>query len=543
MGVVYAATNEKDELVALKLMSPEYARDGGYRRRFEREANAAMRLESPNAVRIFEAGIDKTDPIEHQPFMVMELLEGRTLEAALEADGPPAVRTAIRWILGALHAIAEAHSKGLVHRDIKTSNLFLTTASSIIKVLDFGIVKDIDPQLTMLTRTGEAIGTPAYMSPEQVRAAPNVDARADVWAVGVTLYELLTGSMPFERPAVADLLAAILNDDPAPLRSKRADVPDALDRIVTRCLSKDRDARFASASELRSALLELGFTEEIPAHDTHHPHDTQQDDKRVEYATTTPDFTPRKVAPPPRARTKKRPSETPRGLIFAGSLLGVLLLGGIGVVALARMDKAPLPPTTARATTTNGASASASASASALASASASASAEEPSLSVLPGTAASPSAPASSVRSASTFTVTSLDGGGFSAEGFGGVLVKRSVSVTYPSVTIATEQHAVVDWLRPIRSQMNACLKENFPCDAAEAIFTKQKTVTVTTLSKATRTSITTGTCDDQFRAWTCVQKVLEAHLAARGIFDWQCGISPHCTLHLNLNPTDDTSR
>ena len=252
MGVVYEANDlALGRRVAVKVMAPEIAQNPKHRRRFAREAGAALSLTSPHAVRVYEIGED-----DSTPYLVMEYLEGRTLEALLAA-GPIGVVEAADWMLQALDAIAEAHLQGLVHRDVKPGNLFLANQAGgkpIIKVLDFGLVKYLDPTVTRLTKTGAPLGTPAYMAPEQVRAAPDLDVRADVWSVGATLYELLTGKLPFTASSLPMLLTRIIHDEPTPLRARRQDIPPALEAIVTRCLTKDRQGRYASAAEVAVAL-------------------------------------------------------------------------------------------------------------------------------------------------------------------------------------------------------------------------------------------------------------------------------------------------
>ncbi|MBX3264911.1 MAG: serine/threonine protein kinase, partial [Labilithrix sp.] len=252
MGVVYDATDVTlGRRAAVKVMSRETIASPDQLRRFEREARAAAALTSEHAVRIHEVG---SDPV---PYLVMELLRGRTLEAIVDADGPPSVEVALGWMLEALDAIAEAHAGGFVHRDVKPGNLFLAERPGhppTVKVLDFGLVKSVDPTLTVLTATGTAMGTPAYMAPEQIRAAPDVDARADVWAIGVTLFELLTGALPFPGETVPDLVRGVLDGEARDVRELRPDVPEAVAAVVARCLTKPRDGRFESGAAVARAL-------------------------------------------------------------------------------------------------------------------------------------------------------------------------------------------------------------------------------------------------------------------------------------------------
>jgi serine/threonine-protein kinase len=256
MGIVFEATDMSlQRRVAVKVMAPERANNAEARKRFLREARAALRLSSEHVTRLIDAGELDDDT----PYLVMEYLDGCTLEAVLVRDGPPEIDVAVDWVLQALEGVAEAHREGLVHRDLKPENLFLCERPGrppIVKVLDFGAVKDLVTKGTKLTRTGATMGSPAYMPPEQVRAE-EIDQRADVWAMGVTLYELVTGDLPFGGESVPQTLAAILRDHPVSLRARRPDAPAELEALINRALSKEPAGRYASASELLSALASL----------------------------------------------------------------------------------------------------------------------------------------------------------------------------------------------------------------------------------------------------------------------------------------------
>ncbi|MGH7272439.1 MAG: protein kinase domain-containing protein, partial [Polyangiaceae bacterium] len=197
------------------------------------------------------------------PYMVMELLDGQDLGQVLDDHGPLAVGEVADWILQACEAIAEAHAAGIVHRDLKPENLFLArTVGGIsqIKVLDFGVSKSIHAVsggLAGLTRTRAMLGSPLYMSPEQMRSSREVDARADVWALGVVIFELLTTKWPFEAEAMPELCLKVVSDPPQSLAALRPDVPKAMCDVVARCLEKDPARRFANAAELASALEPL----------------------------------------------------------------------------------------------------------------------------------------------------------------------------------------------------------------------------------------------------------------------------------------------
>ncbi|MBL8719019.1 MAG: serine/threonine protein kinase [Myxococcales bacterium] len=235
-------------LVALKVLHPDLAGDPELVERFRREARALGRVRSPHAVRMYE--VVEIPP----PCMVMEWLEGEDLDHRVAEDGPLPVDEAVRAIVEACDAISEAHALGIIHRDLKPANLFLTPTG--VKVIDFGIAKDALTPETSLTGTGAAMGSPLYMAPEQIRCE-RVDARADVWALGVTLYELLVGVTPFESEVPAMVLAGILGRSAPPIRDDRPDVSERLEAIVFRCLEKDKSGRFASASALAEALEDL----------------------------------------------------------------------------------------------------------------------------------------------------------------------------------------------------------------------------------------------------------------------------------------------
>jgi serine/threonine-protein kinase len=238
MGAVFAARHELLEKdVALKLMSLEQASTPQAVSRFLNEARAAAQIESEHVARVLDMG--RTDA--GAPFLALELLEGADLARVLAERQPLRVVDVVGWVLQALDAIAEAHSLGIVHRDLKPANLFLATrrdGTEIVKVLDFGISKNlaVTGATPTLTATSSILGSPVYMAPEQLRNAKTVDSRADVWSVGVVLYELLTCRVPFHADNVAELFVAILEHTPAPARSLRSDLPAQLEHVVMRCL-------------------------------------------------------------------------------------------------------------------------------------------------------------------------------------------------------------------------------------------------------------------------------------------------------------------
>jgi eukaryotic-like serine/threonine-protein kinase len=259
LGVVVAAKNlHLDQTVAIKYLRPSALASPGVAERFLREARLAARIRSEHVVRVYDVG---TLP-DGAPYMVMEYLAGTDLGRQLSASGPLPVDRAVDYVLQACEALAEAHIAGIVHRDIKPDNLFVATSTggkSVVKILDFGISKISRKHTTSgreLTEAGDKFGTPVYMSPEQLMSTRDVDARADVWAIGVVLYELLTGKLPFDGD-LPELCTAILHKEPVPLTTARPYLPVRLQAVVERCLAKDVAARFQNVAELAQELREF----------------------------------------------------------------------------------------------------------------------------------------------------------------------------------------------------------------------------------------------------------------------------------------------
>jgi len=263
MGVVLLVEHiELGQKMAIKLMTPGVIPDGQAVARFLREARSAAALQSEHVVRIFDVATLESGA----PYMVMELLRGEDLSQVLLNVGRLEISDAVDYVLQACHAIAEAHATGVVHRDLKPSNLFLTRRSNgapLVKVLDFGISKAMDAsdgRSANLTATSAVMGSPLYMSPEQVRNAKQVDARADIWSLGVILHELLTGSPVFQADTLPAICAAIIADEPPALRSLRPDAPAELEAVVTRCLEKSVRSRFQTTRDLMFALRNFAST-------------------------------------------------------------------------------------------------------------------------------------------------------------------------------------------------------------------------------------------------------------------------------------------
>jgi serine/threonine-protein kinase len=252
MGVVVAATHiDLQKRVAVKFMLPGHKQKEQHER-FLREARVVGSMQTQHVAKVFDVG--KLD--SGAPYMVMELLEGKDLGVRLREDGALPVGEAVGYALQACEAVAEAHALGIVHRDLKPANLFVTTdldAEPCVKVLDFGVAKDMTTNLG-LTETGGQVGSPLYMSPEQIRSSADVDVRSDVWSLGVVLYELVAGKPPFGGVHVHELYTRVLFEAPTPLATYRPDAPAGLEAVLLHAMEKERERRFASVAELCAAL-------------------------------------------------------------------------------------------------------------------------------------------------------------------------------------------------------------------------------------------------------------------------------------------------
>jgi serine/threonine-protein kinase len=260
MGLVLAARHvQLEEPVAIKLMLPDVAASPDAVARFMREARASAKIRSEHVVRVSDVGTLEGG----QPYMVMEYLEGVDLGALLATRGRLPLEDVAEYLLQACEAIAEAHALGIVHRDLKPSNLFLTQrvdGSPLVKVLDFGISKVSAThggrsELASITQTSALMGSPLYMSPEQMTSARSVDARSDVWSLGVILYELLSGHPPFSGETLPEVCALILEGRAVPLRERVPELPPGIDALIQRCLLRDLGGRVADVGELSRALV------------------------------------------------------------------------------------------------------------------------------------------------------------------------------------------------------------------------------------------------------------------------------------------------
>ncbi len=257
MGVVVAATHlQLGQKVALKFMLPAATEVPGAAERFLREARAAVRLRSENVARVIDVGTLDSG----SPYMVMEFLEGKDLGEVLQERGPLPYAEAVDYVIQACSAMADAHEQGVVHRDLKPENLFLARRPDgrpIIKVLDFGISKLLSsegPSELSATKTGIAMGSPAYMAPEQMRSAKDADSRADIWSLGAMLYHLVTGHLPFSAETFTEMMAKVLTEEHIDIRTVSPNIPPPIAHAVAGCLQRDRERRIQSVVELASYL-------------------------------------------------------------------------------------------------------------------------------------------------------------------------------------------------------------------------------------------------------------------------------------------------
>ena len=259
MGAVVQATHlVLNDRVALKFLLPELLEHEATTHRFLREAQAAVRIKSPHVARVTDVGKLESG----SPYMVMEFLDGRDLGSVLEKEAPLEPEVAIDFALQASEAVAAAHANNVIHRDIKPANLFITKGpdnAPVLKVLDFGISKVAKTDgVGSLTQTHTAMGSPLYMSPEQMRSAKDVDPRTDVWSLGIVLYEMLTGTLPFVADTMPQLCALILETVPPSMKLAVPDLPDQLDKAVLKAIERDPAERYQDIGEFAAAIAPFG---------------------------------------------------------------------------------------------------------------------------------------------------------------------------------------------------------------------------------------------------------------------------------------------
>jgi serine/threonine protein kinase len=370
MGLVFEAEHLRlRQSVAIKFLRHEVLALPDAVERFEREARASARIRGPHVVQVLDVDTDERG----RPYMVMELLRGRDLEAELRVHGPFPVERAVDLVLQACVAVAQAHAAGIVHRDLKPSNLFLTEEAGkrVLKVLDFGISKiapDADAPPASATSTCVTVGTPLYMSPEQMRSSKDVDGRSDIWSLGVILYELVAGTPPFLGTTTA-AIAAIVADAMPSLRRVRPDVPEALERVLVTALAKAPADRLPTAEALGAALMPFASADGVAGPFSLRP--SQRDfalavsamartppSQRVSDAKELLELPPSRPHPPSsrdvqRALPGRRSREALR--TFAGTLVLGMGLASAMTVVLSRRDSstpaaltAPTASTTAR---------------------------------------------------------------------------------------------------------------------------------------------------------------------------------------------------
>jgi serine/threonine-protein kinase len=267
LGLVYKARHlALDAPVAIKILRPEYAYDDEFVSRLRDEARLAASLKCDHLVRVLDVG----DMAPGTIYVVLEYVDGHDLETELAHRGRLPIEDAVRYGLEICAALSEAHSRGVVHRDLKPENLLLERLAdgrTRIKVADFGAAKRLWKTEGALADPGGYVGTPWYMAPEQILDSREVDARADIWSFGVVLYEMLTDRLPFSGDTPPEVYASILCNDLARPRTVRPEVPRELERIVLRCLSKDRMLRYPDVGELVLDLEALGLHVERPTAD------------------------------------------------------------------------------------------------------------------------------------------------------------------------------------------------------------------------------------------------------------------------------------
>lgn len=362
MGVVLAATHLKlDRQVALKFLGDAHRRDAAAVGRMLREARAAAKLESEHVAKV----LDVADSDAGDPYIVMEMLSGADLAEVLRQRGTLRVNDACDYLLQACQALAEAHQHGIVHRDLKPANLFLcrrADGSELVKVLDFGISKLVASDLGVATATQSVFGSPLYMSPEQLRSSKRVDARADIWALGVILFELLTGTTPFQATTVPELSILIATEAPRSVLELRPDLPNGIVEIIGRCLEKDAERRFGSVGAFAKALAAFGT--DSAAHSLRRISGLErsmastQDLPKLEAPAQTSPGAPTVASPTGRAwgTTGPAPARTRRGGLFllAGAAVVALGLGALLLRSPSVAERAPAAETTGVASAGSG---------------------------------------------------------------------------------------------------------------------------------------------------------------------------------------------
>lgn len=257
MGAVYVALDEAlDRIVAIKVARSDPAQREELERRLLLEARVLARLRGPHVPRIFDFGWTAGSSDSSSPYLVLEYLDGCDVCELLRRNGPFGVEQVVRVALDICEGLHEAHASGVVHRDVKPENLFVTQridGEPLVKILDFGVSKQLFGPSSM-TKPGSPVGSPHYMSPEQLRASDDVDARADIWSIGAVAFQLLAGGPPFNGSSMVEVCARVLSEPLPDLRHLRPDVPEGLVCVIERCMEKEPEHRYQNARELALAL-------------------------------------------------------------------------------------------------------------------------------------------------------------------------------------------------------------------------------------------------------------------------------------------------
>ena len=341
MGVVVSAHHiDLDQKVAIKFLLADVVQHADAAERFRREARAAARIHSDHVVRVLDVGVLP----DEVPYMVMEYLEGKDLGAKMSGGDRFTVEEAVGYALEAIDAIAQAHKAGIVHRDLKPANLFLAKrpdGSHRIKVLDFGIsksIKDSSLSAMRLTSTTTLIGSPLYMSPEQMQSARDVDGRADIWSLGAILFEMLAARPPYQANTLPQLCQELLTADPPKLRAFRSDVPEGVESIVARCLTRNIDDRWQDVKDVAAALKPFS-----PRHRSQRPEFTSSAMLPVEshHVSDALDVEQQPGTLDPWGNTQARKQRTKNRRLLLAVPLTLLALGGVAAFWALRADFGP----------------------------------------------------------------------------------------------------------------------------------------------------------------------------------------------------------
>jgi serine/threonine protein kinase len=363
MGLVFSAKHiELDQAVALKFMRAEL-RGQISASRFQLEARATAKLRSSHVARVYDVGVLE----DGTPFMVMELLDGIDLENLLDERGRLSADIAAELVTQACEAVSEAHNAGIIHRDLKPANLFLSKTpqgAPFVKVLDFGISKATKDTVSSATAAGMIIGSPPYMSPETLKSSRNANAQSDIWSLGIILYELVTGSLPFEGEGIGDIALKVHHEEPPWPIDIDPNIPAAFDAIVRNCMQKNAAKRYQTVAELRAALVAFSSSRMTGSLTlslrTSHPHIVIVDDRAA--SSSKPPPTPRSAARVAMARAATTvipqmgaaesdrpvqapvrsvpPSKNPK-LLFAAGGVGASIAAALAIVITSRSAVPP----------------------------------------------------------------------------------------------------------------------------------------------------------------------------------------------------------